>query len=67
MFTIHSIKYLTILLGITETDFHRIVKPLIKADFKEELEKKGFENPNIGLDKNHKIYLVNPMDASDYI
>ncbi len=66
MFTTYSTKYLATLLGITETDFHRLVKPIIKADFKEELAKKGFDNPNIGLNQNYKMYLVNSSDPGDY-
>lgn len=48
-------------------DFHRHIKPLIVADFKAELKKKGIENPDLYLDKNSKIYLVHPNNIRNYV
>jgi hypothetical protein len=57
---------LAILLGISEEDFHREIKPLIKRQFKEELLKimDKTDNPDIWLDYDNNIVLVNPKDMN---
>lgn len=67
MFKIYSVKYLADLLNITESNFHRDIKPMILRDFKTELINDGIKNPDIGLDEDNKIYLVHPQDPTSYI
>lgn len=67
MFKVYSIKYLADLLELTESDFHRDIKPLILRDFKKELNDNGIKNPDIGLDEDYEMYLVHPLDTTNYI
>ena len=53
-------------LQISEEDFHREIKKLIKADFKQELKDMKIENPDILLDKEHMIYLADPRNHDIY-
>ena len=50
------------LLGVTETQFHREIKKIIKMDFKMELANMGVENPDILLDSNNIMTLADPSD-----
>jgi hypothetical protein len=67
MFRNFSIQYLADLLEINERIFHREVKPLILADFKTELKNIKVQNPDLGLDEDYKIYLVDPRNSLNYI
>ncbi len=67
MFKIYPIKYLASLLNISEKDFHRNLKPVIVADFRIELEDKGIRNPDIGLDNQNIVYLVDPSDITNFV
>ncbi len=59
MFKVYSIKYLADLLEITESDFHREIKPMILRDFKKELNDNGIKNPDIGLDEDYRCICSN--------
>jgi len=67
MFRNFYIQYLADLLEINERIFHREVKPLILADFKTELKNIKVQNPDLGLDEDYKIYLVDPRNSLNYI
>ena len=54
------------LLEITEEEFHRVVKRLIKRDYKRELKQMNVKNPDIWLNKNHIIRLVDPRDFTTF-
>jgi hypothetical protein len=66
MFQVYDSEYLANLLGITAREFHRKIKPMIRKDFESELNELGVENPDIGLDSEKLIYLVDPRDHSVY-
>jgi len=67
MFRKFPIIYLADILNVTEREFHREIKPLIIADYKKELQSNGIQNPDIGLDKDSNIYLVDPNNPSNYV
>lgn len=67
MFEIYDDKYIADRLGVEKRHFHCSIKPLIKRDFKAELKEKTIDNPDIGLDKNGSIYLVDPRDSKIYV
>jgi hypothetical protein len=67
MFKVYDEDHLAKLLGVSRKFFHRKIKSYILADFKQELSDMGIENPDIGLDKNGLIYLIDPRDKSNYI
>jgi hypothetical protein len=67
MITIYDEDYLANKLGISRRDFHRSIKPFIIRDFKKELHEGAIHNPNIGLDKEGFIYLVDPRDKTIYL
>jgi len=67
MFKVYDSRYLASLLDITEREFHRNVKPIIVADFRVELRQNGIQNPDIGLDDLNNLYLVDPLDISNFI
>lgn len=54
------------LLSITEEEFHRVTKRLIKMDFRRELKQIKVKNPDIWLNKNHSIRLVDPRNSNNY-
>ena len=62
----YNVSDLAQLLNVTEEDFHRKIKKMIKRDFKKELERQNFENPDIHLDENFVMRLVDPRDNTNY-
>ena len=66
MFRIYSIQYLAYILGITESEFHRDIKPSKLFEYKNELRNMGIDNPNIGLDKDFNIFYVDPTNSNFY-
>jgi len=54
------------LLGISTEKFHREVKKLIKRDFKTELRALEIDNPDIFLNRDNHIRLVDPRNHSNY-
>lgn len=52
-------NYLAKKLGIERRKFHRDIKPIIIADFKEIINELGCDNPDIGLDSSNNLYLSN--------
>ena len=53
-------------LVVTEEVFHREIKPIIKADFIEEINQYVHaNNPDIWLDDFDNIVLVNPTNEKD--
>lgn len=67
MFKYCNEKRLAYILKVDRRHFHRKIKPLIINDFKGELKQKNIENPDIGLDRNGYIYLVDPRNSKIYI
>jgi len=67
MFKYCSEKHLASILKVDRRYFHREIKPLIIRDFKTELKQKSIENPDIGLDKNGCIYLIDPRNSKIYV
>ena len=57
---------LSLLLGISEEEFHRKVKKMIKRDFKSELKELNVNNPDILLDENQIMRLADPRDHSNF-
>ena len=43
--------------GVTRREYHRKIKPYILSDFRDELNEKAINNPDIGIDQNNFIYL----------
>ena len=62
----HTSGELSQLLGISEEDFHRRIKKIIKRDFKVELENLEIRNPDILLDNNQMIALADPRDHNNF-
>ena len=57
---------LVVILGIRKEEFHREIKPIIKLDFKDELQKKFHaDNPYIWLDEKFNMILVNPQNDNE--
>jgi hypothetical protein len=48
-------------LGVSETEFHKTVKPAMKTDFWREMKKIGTTNPDIGIDLAGNIVLKHPI------
>ena len=67
MFRKVSVGYLAAILDTDARTFHREIKPFIIKDNEEFLSKVAYSNPDIGLDDDGKIYLVNPQDNKEYI
>lgn len=55
------------ILDISEEDFHRVIKPLIKRQFREELLDimDKTDNPDIWIDDDNNIVLVSPKDNAN--
>lgn len=67
MFKIYNKSYLSEKLGVEQRIFHRRIKPRIIKDFEKELDKIDLKNPDIGLDEEGLIYLVDTKDTTVYI
>lgn len=55
------------MLGISGENFHKKIKPKIKKDFARELKAKDIDNPDIWLNEDNMITLVNPGDQTKFI
>ena len=63
----YTSKELAGLLNVTEQEFHRKIKRMIVRDFKAELKELNVENPDIFLDENNCILLVDPKKSEKYL
>ncbi len=56
------------MLNVTEEVFHRDIKPYIKRDFRKELSNimDKTTNPDIWLDEQDNMILVNPQNVNRY-
>ena len=65
-FRYYSKEELAKLLGVSVEDFHRYAKRCVKSDFKSELQAIEVDNPDIWLNKDYEMRLVDPGDSSNY-
>lgn len=65
MFKIVDKSQLARILDTTEKEYHRNIKPIIKRDFRQELKQKEIDNPDIGLDEDDTMYLVDPYNSAN--
>ncbi len=56
-------EHLARILGVERRIFHREIKPLMVADFSDELAKLGISNPDVGLDALNNLYLADTDHA----
>jgi hypothetical protein len=63
----YSSQELAKILKVSEEDFHRQTKRLIKKDFENELKKIAVTNPDILLNENKIIFLADPRDHNNFV
>ena len=60
-------KFLAQKFKVERQDFHRRIKQIIISDFKDELNKLGIKNHDIGLDEKENIVLSDPLNHENII
>lgn len=58
-------KELAKILNTTVKDYHDNIKPVIKKQFKTEMDKIGSTNPDIGYDVDGNLLLKNPSNGKE--
>ena len=65
-FKVPTIADFAQLLEVSEDCFHREIKKIIKMDFKKETKLMGIKNPDIGIDCDNNIVLVDPNNKYNH-